>query len=242
MDRINLSENTMQKKIVGIIGGLGPLATSDLFRKIILNTKAKSDQDHIRVIIDNNTQIPDRTSALLRGGESPLPEIIKSARLLCDMGADILIMPCHTSHYFHAEIQKRLDIPLLNMVALTRDSLLKGGIKKAALLATEGTVKMKTYERVFENSGIELLIPTDEEQKAVTDLIYKGVKAGDKSFNTTEFKSVAQKLFERGAEILILGCTELPLAMEMYNLDYNVCDPTTELARGAIIAANAEVI
>ena len=232
----------MQKKIVGIIGGMGPLATSDLFRKIILNTKAKSDQDHIRVLIDNNTQIPDRTSALLRGGESPLPQIIKSARLLENMGANILIMPCHTSHYFHAEIQKNLDIPLLNMVELTRDSLEKRGIKKAALLATEGTVKMRTYERVFENSEIELLIPTQEEQKAVTDLIYKGVKAGDKDFDITEFKEVVKKLFDRGAETLILGCTELPLAMEMYKLNYNVCDPTTELARGTIIAANAELV
>ena len=232
----------MQKKIVGIIGGMGPLATSDLFRKIILNTKAKSDQDHIRVLIDNNTQIPDRTSALLRGGESPLPQIIKSARLLENMGANILIMPCHTSHYFHAEIQKNLDIPLLNMVELTRDSLEKRGIKKAALLATEGTVKMRTYERVFENSEIELLIPTQEEQKAVTDLIYKGVKAGDKDFDITEFKEVVKKLFDRGAETLILGCTELPLAMETYKLNYNVCDPTTELARGTIIAANAELV
>ncbi len=232
----------MQKKIVGIIGGMGPLATSDLFRKIILNTKAKYDQDHVRVLIDNNTQIPDRTAALLRGGESPLPQIIKSATLLQNMGAEILIMPCHTSHYFHREIQKSVDIPLLNMVELTRDSLHERGVKKAALLATEGTVKMKTYERVFENSGIELLIPTDEEQKAVTDLIYKGVKAGNKDFDTSEFKRVAEKLFERGAETLILGCTELPLAMETYNLNYNACDPTTELARGAILAANAELV
>ena len=87
----------MEKKTIGIIGGMGPLATADLFEKIVGHTKAACDQEHLHVVIDSNTNIPDRTAALLHGGADPLPELTGSARRLEAMGADVLIMPCNTA-------------------------------------------------------------------------------------------------------------------------------------------------
>ena len=232
----------MEKKTVGIIGGMGPLATADLFKKIVLNTKADKDQEHLKVLIDNNTDIPDRTAAILYGKESPIPQLQKSAKLLENMGADLLVMPCNTAHYFYEDVQSSVKIPILNMIELTRDSLLKKGIRRAGLLATSGTIESGIYQKTFENSGILLFTPTENQQDAVMDLIYKGVKAGKMDFDVTAVKAVMDDMISLGADVLILGCTELPVAVEMYNLTYPVCDPTTELARGAVSLANGECV
>ena len=108
----------MQKSI-GIIGGMGSLATCDLFKKIIDMTDAKSDQEHIHICIDCNTNIPDRTKAILGGGENPIPEMVRSGIRLQSMGADVLVMPCNTAHYFYDKITPFFDIPLLNRVAFS---------------------------------------------------------------------------------------------------------------------------
>ena len=139
----------MDKKIVGIIGGMGPLATADFFKKIVLNTKANIDQEHIKVLIDNNTDIPDRTSAIIHNDKSPVPQLVKSAVMLWAMGAQILVMPCNTAHYFYSEVQKSVEIPVLNMIELTCSALVQKGVKRAGLLATEGTIKSKIYQNVF---------------------------------------------------------------------------------------------
>jgi len=232
----------MDKKTIGIVGGMGPLATADLFKKIVLNTKADTDQEHIKILIDNNTDIPDRTEAIIHNGKNPVPQLTKSALSLWAMGADILVMPCNTAHYFRTKVQENVDIPILNMIEITGKSLLEKGINTVGLLATEGTIKCRIYQDVLEEMGIKIIVPDTKEQKEVTDLIYRGVKAGKKDYDVTKVKKVIESLLSRGAEILILGCTELPVAVEMYNLNYNICDPTLELARGAIKEANGECI
>ena len=167
------------KKVIGILGGMGPLATADLFQKITLHTAAVCDQDHPRVCIDSNTNIADRTAALLHGG--------------------------------------------------------------TGLLATDGTVQTGIYQRTFEGSGVELLTPDhSEDQAAVMDIIYNGVKAGDLTHDATAFRAACEHLLARGAEVLILGCTELPPAFDIYHLDYPNIDPTLELALAAVRAAGCE--
>lgn len=232
----------MSKKTIGIIGGMGPLATVDLFRKIVINTEADSDQEHIRILIDNNTNIPDRTEAIINNGKSPLPQLIKSAVSLWVMGAEILVMPCNTAHYFLSEIQRNVEIPILSMIEATCESLLKRGIKTIGLLATEGTINSGIYQDVFEKNGIEIIKPYKEEQSVINDLIYKGVKAGNKDYDVSAVRNVMKGILDRGAETLVLGCTELPVAMDMYKLDYDVCDPTVELARAAIETANMKCL
>ena len=230
-----------EKKVIGIIGGMGPLATADLFEKIIHNTKANCDQAHLRVCIDSNTNIPDRTAALLHGGDDPTEELVKSAKRLESIGAEVLIMPCNTAHNFYEPIAKNVKIPVLHMIALTRDALKSRGVKRAALLATDGTIQTGIYQRTFEGSGIELLTPEGDAQKAVMGVIYDGVKAGDMAHDATAFRRCCENLLAQGAEVLILGCTELPLAKTIYKLDYPTVDPTLELAFGAIRAAGCEV-
>ena len=197
----------MSKKVIGILGGMGPLATADLFQKITLHTVAACDQAHPRVCIDSNTDIADRTAALLHGGEDPLPEMIKSAKRLESIGADFLIMPCNTAHNYYEQVCEAVTIPVLHMIALTRDALKERGVKCAG---------------------------------AVMDVIYNGVKAGDLTHDVAAFRAACEHLLTRGAEVLILGCTELPPAFELYHLDYPNVDPTLELALGAIRAAGCE--
>lgn len=231
----------MSKKTIGIIGGMGPLATADLFRKIVLHTEAKCDQDHLHILIDNNTCIADRTAALLNGGESPLAEMVKSARWLERGGADCLIMPCNTAHCFHEKIQKEVRIPLLNMLELTCQTLSNRGISCAGLLATNGTVETGIYDQMAKKFGVKLLTPDKAGQKSLMDMIYQGVKAGMPAFDTTSVNEAVEKMRANGAEIMILGCTELPLAKEMYHLDFEAVDPTLELAMGAIRFAGGKV-
>lgn len=229
------------KKVIGILGGMGPLATADLYKKIVLNTDAGCDQEHIHTIIDSNTAIPDRTAALLNGAASPIAEMVKSAKTLEKAGADIIIMPCNTAHNYHSDIEAAVSVPVLHMIRLTKDSLKRKGIVRAGLLATDGTIRTRIYQKCFEGSGIELLLPGEAEQRAVMDMIYRGVKAGKAGFDASAAGKAAEALIKRGAQTLILGCTELPLAFELYGLDLPAVDPTLELALGAIRAAGGRV-
>ena len=181
----------MAKKIIGILGGMGPAATADLFSKIIVSTKAANDQEHLHVIIDSNTSIPDRTEALIHGGEDPTEQLTLSARRLAAAGAELIAMPCNTAHGFYDAVCAAVDIPVLHMIRLTAQELLLKGIKCAGLLATDGTVQSGIYERCFEGSGIELLTPSPAAQAAVMQLTYEGVKAGRRDFDTSEFKKAA---------------------------------------------------
>lgn len=148
------------KKVIGILGGMGPLATADLFQKITLHTAASCDQDHPRVCIDSNTNISDRTAALLHGGADPVPEMVKSAQRLESIGADLLIMPCNTAHNFYDAVASSVSIPVLHMIAITRDALKSRGVKCAGLLATDGTVQTGIYQRTFEEAASSSSPPT----------------------------------------------------------------------------------
>ena len=232
----------MEKKVIGIIGGMGPLATADLFQKIILHTQAACDQEHLRVVIDSNTNIPDRTAALLHGGADPTPELVSSARNLERIGAGVLIMPCNTAHNFYDAVAGAVEVPVLHMIRLTADALAERGVKKAGLLATDGTIQTRIYQNTFAGTGIQLLTPQGADQQAIMDMIYRGVKAGDMAYDTTGARAAMEALLAQGAETLILGCTELPLAVELYHLSYPVVDPTLELALGASRFAGGAVI
>ena len=228
-------------KTVGIIGGMGPLATADLFRKIIESTTtAQADCEHIHVVIDSNTAIPDRTRAILEGGEDPLPELVRSAVGLEGMHADLLVMPCNTAHYFYDRLLPFVKVPVLHMIRETKEEMLRRGIKKAGLLATDGTCRTGVYHQVFEGSGIELLLPAAESQAEVMRVIYQGVKAGVKNYDTAALNRSLYRLTQQGAEVMVLGCTELPIAFSMYGIDHPAVDPTAILAAAAVREAMAE--
>jgi len=223
----------MQKSI-GIIGGMGSLATCDLFKKIINMTDAKSDQEHIHICIDCNTKIPDRTKAILGGGENPIPEMVRSGVRLQSMGADGLVMPCNTAHYFYDKITPFFDIPLLNMLKETVKEIKNRGIRKIGLLATDGTIQSGVYHTALADAGIDLITPSPIKQRSVMDVIYNGIKASNRNINLNEFYRTIDEVFEDGAEILVLGCTELPVAFELFHIERPSIDPTSVLAAAAI--------
>lgn len=228
-------------KKLGIIGGMGPLATCDLFKKIVENTAANNDREHIHIIIDNNSSIPDRTAAILNNGENPLPQMKESLKRLTDAGAEVIIMGCNTAHFFYDALGEDCKVERLNMLFETMSYLKTNGIKKAGLLASSGTVESGIYANAAEKFGIELICPVGEEQEAVMGVIYDGVKAGKTDYNTAEFCKTVESLLSNGAETLILGCTELPLAIDFYSLSFPSVDPTLILAKAAIKACGYEV-
>ena len=232
----------MTKKIIGIIGGMGPLATADLFEKITLHTRAQRDQDHLRVLIDSNTGIPDRTAALLHGGEDPAPQLVASAVLLEKMGAEVLVMPCNTAHSFYDAITAAVRVPVLHMIRLTAQALRERGVAAAGLLATDGTIQTGIYQETFAGTGIRLLTLEGADQQAIMDLTYRGIKAGDLHHDPAPARRAMEELLGRGAQPLILGCTELPLAAKLYHRDYPCSDPTLEQALGAIRCAGGETL
>ena len=227
-------------RTLGIIGGMGPAATCDLMEKIITLTKADCDQDHIHVIADVNTAIPDRTEAILRGGESAAPEMIKSARRLEAAGADFLVIPCNTAHYYYAAVAQSVLIPILHMPGLTATVLREAGVKKAAVLTTEGSVRSGIYDKVLLGEGIEPVYPTAEHQALLTRLIYDGVKGRKFPLTDIPVNGILEELRGRGAEKFILACTELPIAFQALGITENCLDPTRVLAFASILYAGAE--
>ncbi len=229
------------KKTIGILGGMGPLATADLFKCIVLMTKAASDNEHIPILVDNNTRIPDRTKAILYGGADPRPELIKSAKRLEAMGAELIVMPCNTAHYFYDDIVQTVKIPFLNMIEETVAEAKRMGLTAVGILSTSGTSKSRVYDNAFEAQGIEVIKPSDAEQEYVTSIIYDGVKASNYNIDITEFKALLKRLFESGAQALVLGCTELPIAFDVFRLSGSTLNPSKILAACAIKAAGGEL-
>ncbi len=220
-------------KTIGIIGGMGPLATADLYQKLIRFTGAQCDQAHPHVIIDSNTAIPDRSAAILRHGEDPAPEMIRSARRLQDAGAEVLLIACNTAHYWFDEIQSSVEIPILHMPRLTAAAVRRRGVRTAALLCTDGTRASGVYDAAF-GTETTLLMPDAEGAAAVMSMIYDGVKAGRTEFDTEAVRRALRGLTQRGAEAFILACTELPVAFQLYSLPGECVDPTEILAREAL--------
>ena len=228
------------KKTLGVIGGMGPAATCDLMEKIISLTRAASDQEHIHMLADVNTAIPDRTAAILRGGPDPVPELTKSARRLVSAGADILLMPCNTAHYFYDDVARAVSVPVLHMPREAAAALKAAGVKKAGVLATDGTVRAGVYEKALTGAGIEPLYPSPAMQAEVMRLIYDGVKGRAVPLESIPVGDILQDLRSQGAEKVVLACTELPIAFAELGLMEGCLDATRALAFAAVRAAGAE--
>ena len=225
-----------RRKTIGILGGMGPLATADLFEKIVLLTKAETDRDHIRVYIDSNANIPDRTAAILSGGEDPVPEMSSALRHLEACGADCIIMPCNTAHYFLPRLQAMTEIPFLSILTAAAEAC-KAQFpgKTVGILATRGTLAADLYQKALAQAGVPYLIPDAPAQDALMRVIYDGVKAGKGPDSyRADFLTVLEQMSAGGAEVFLLGCTELPLAAESLKITLPTVDPTAELAKAAI--------
>lgn len=231
------------KKSIGILGGMGPLATADLYRKIVLLTKASCDNDHIRVYIDSNPSIADRTAAILHGGTDPVPEMTAALQSLEKCGADCIIMPCNTAHYFLPRLQTLTDIPFISMLDATAAAcaaMYPG--KRAAVLATRGTLSTGLYEKALAARGVDYVLPTESQRDVLMHLIYDVVKAS-KPLAPEEgtWAKLLAELRTMRADYFILGCTELPIVADTLPAEGPFVDPTSELAKAAIRFCGYEV-
>lgn len=221
-------------KRLGVIGGLGPLASAYFLELLTEMTDSSSDQDHIETILFSRPNIPDRTAYLLgKSSESPLPLMIDTAEFLEASGADMLCAPCVTSHAFFDELEKAVKIPCINMVKETAEHLSENGVETVGVLATSGTVKTELFQSECEKHGIKTVLPSENRQADVMHLIYRNMKAGLPP-ETDRFFAVSDELFSKGCDALILGCTELSLLKRTTKLPH--CLDTLEvLARKAVI-------
>lgn len=224
------------KKTIGILGGMGPMATADLFQKITALTDAARDSEHIRIYIDSNAAIPDRTAAILDGGEDPVPAMTDSLRKLEGCGADSIIMPCNTAHYFLPRLEPLTKLPFLSMItAAARACRTRFPGKNVGILATQGTLSAELYQKALAEERVPFLVPNEGERAALMEVIYQGVKAGaPPSRYWEDFRFVIEGMTSRGAECFLLACTELPLAAQSLGLELPCVDPTEELAKAAI--------
>lgn len=229
-------------KKLGIVGGMGPLATVDIYKKITELTFAHQDSEHMHIYIDSNTSIPDRTVAILENGPSPALQMIESAKKLEAMGADFLILACNTAHYFYDEVAASVSIPIINMIEETAHAVKDAGLKKVAILATSGVLESNLYSEALQQRGIATLVPSVQEQKYVMNAIYNCVKANDFSQDPAGFISVLKNLQEEGAEAFLLGCTELPVFFSYFQLDYPIFNSSKILAQKSILFAGYSLI
>lgn len=228
---------------IGIIGGMGPMATVDLYNKIINLTPASCDQEHLRIIIDNHPQIPSRMTAIMQGTESPLPKLVESAKLLEQAGVDIIGIGCNTAHYWYNDIQSAIKVPILNMIdnaaVYVKDNRpeLSG---KIMLMATKGTVKTKLYSNAFCARDLELKLPQPEDQEIIEAAITE-VKAGRIADNKylPNLKEVMDSYAKQGIQAFIGGCTEIPLLFEHLQGDFEKFDSTMLLAQTLVKKALA---
>lgn len=222
----------VKAKTVGIIGGMGPAATLDLFNKILKATPAKRDQDHIHIIIDNFPQIPDRTAFLLGKGENPLPYILKSVRTLERANVDVLCMPCNTAHYFVEDIRKATPLPFIGIIESTLNEIRSRfkNSKNIGLLATDGTIIGRVYHNIFEVELYRIITPIEEKQNEVMKIVYS-IKAGHMEENVQTLEEIIEYMKFLGSELVVLGCTELPILLKYFKPSIPVIDATSCLAK-----------
>jgi aspartate racemase len=230
----------MKQAIIGILGGMGPEATLYLFQKIIKNTRAERDQDHFRVLIDNNPKIPDRTPAILGQGETPLPAMIATAKNLEKAGADFITIPCVSAHYFSDELRRAILIPVISIIDEVAAEIQRHlpEIKRIGLIATTGTIRADLFQDRLSEMGVEVLVPPGEiQENLVMSAIYgeSGIKAGCiSSENKEKILKSSNEMIVRGAEGIIGGCTEVPLVIQQNDTEVPFFDSLDILALAAI--------
>ncbi len=223
-----------KRKLLGILGGLGPLSSAYFYELITEHTLAERDQDHIDIILSSRATTPDRTDFILgRSKDSPLGYMVSDAKSLEVYGATAIVIPCNTAHYFIDEVRTSVNVPVPSIITEAALQIKKCGFRKPAILATEGTILSGSYQREFESMGMEYGIPDKETQDKISHLIYGKVKAGVVP-EPEELYEAAGHMLENGCDCAILGCTELSLIGRKMKENTRYIDSLTVLANTSI--------
>jgi aspartate racemase len=235
----------MRDRICGIVGGLGPEATIDLFQKILKNTPARKDQDHIPLIIYSNPKTPSRYEAILEEGESPVPYLVDAIKKLEGAGAEFIAIACNLAHHYYEELIREANVPILHIVKETVEFTAKNyDVRKVGVLAPTPTIKVGLYQRELRKAGYEVLtLDEDQTRNLIDEAIYseKGIKAGFINENVEPVLKAIDLLVKKGAEVVILACTELPLISNYLDEEVKrkVIDPTDVLAKKIVTTSKS---
>lgn len=232
----------MEKKILGVLGGLGPMASVYFYEMLTSHTNAIKDQQHLNILISSRADIPDRTDFILkRSEEDPLPKMVIEVERLISAGAGIIAIPCNTAHYFYQGISEKASVPVLNIISEASDFCRFLGLTRVGVLATEGTVSSGAYKSAFAPLGLEYLTCSEEDQKVISSVIFDQIKQG-KEPDLDAFLSVCDHLTAAGCERIILGCTELSLLKRNFRLGSRFIDSLEILAAISITSCGGETI
>lgn len=229
----------VKELVVGVIGGLGPEATLDFYAKVLKHSHARKDQDHIHLIIESNPKTPNRNEAIAGRGPSPAPALADMARALERAGADFAVMACNTAHAYEADIRNALTIPFVSLIYEVVDEVRMSNptTKRVGVLTTQGSLDANIFAPAFSKHGIDVLQLGDASQNRFMKILYS-IKSGDRS---TEIHDAMQQLGEElialGADVLIAGCTEVPLVLQNGDNTKMMIDSTDVLARRCVAYA-----
>jgi aspartate racemase len=225
------------QKVLGIFGGMGPEATANLYQEIVRLTPAKKDQDHIPTLIFSFPQVPDRTASIKSGDRSIIPYLVEGVTRLERSGASFIVIPCNTAHYFYDDMQRAVKIPILHMIRATAQAVKDRYPKcrRVGLLATNGTIGSGLYHKELRARGMEVVCPGESIQNdCVMKAVYAIKAAGDKRNCEDLLATAGRDVEQKGAEVIVLGCTEIPLAFNPQRASVPVVSATRVLAEAAI--------
>ena len=232
-----MSEN-QYPSLLGILGGLGPMSGIYFCEMLTRHTYAQKDSDHLNFLLSSRADTPDRSSFILGlSDDDPTPRMRSEAKRLEAAGAELLVIPCNTAHYFYSKIAEAVDIPILNIIEETAKLCAIEKIKKVGVLATEGTVKSGAYRDIFNSYGIEIASLTDDEQSFITQTIFDRIKCGLEP-DIAKFTLLCENLLASKCDRVILGCTELSLIKKENTLPQNVIDSLEVLCISALKICN----
>lgn len=227
-----------EEKILGVIGGLGPIATAHFMELVINMTDAETDQQHLPMIVYNMPYIPDRTAYILDNTKAdPLPEMLRIGTQLHRQGTDCIAIPCVTAHYFFDRLEAGIPVPVINGVQETVRHLKENGVQRVGIMATDGTVRSGIFHRELEAQGLTAIEPDEKAQEDVMHLIFQNIKAG-KPAEMDRFYTAAASLRRQGAQAIILGCTELSLIKRDYPVGAGFIDAMEVLAQQSVLACD----
>ncbi|WP_064602947.1 aspartate/glutamate racemase family protein [Photobacterium sp. J15] len=201
----------MSRKL-GILGGMGPLATVEFMQKIIARTPAHNDQQHIPMLVSNNPQIPDRTAYILGEGQDPFPVLKQGMEQLQNAGAECIVIPCNTAHYWYPRLTRCSKVHMISIIDSVVNEARQRQYRKVGVMATSATMMTRMYQTKLAQKQIDAIEPDESAQLAVMEGIY-AVKAGEVERGKQLMLPVFRNLLEQGAEAVIFGCTEIPVAL-----------------------------
>lgn len=223
-------------KTLGVIGGLGPMASAYFLQLLTQMSDAQTDQDHMDILMYSRPSIPDRTRYIIgESDENPVADMVAAGKKLREMGADILAVSCVTAHYFHEELENGIGLPVIHAVKETVACLAEKKVTQAGILATDGTIQSELFQNAFKQCGIRPVLPEMGRQKQVMEIIYHQIKAG-KSVDMDCFLQISEEMSRQGAQVILLACTELSLLKRDYDLSAGYLDVMEVLARKAVLS------